>query len=140
MEGNHPLRHPLRAIRDFLRRFTAANTVTTPPEPVLPEDDLELDERLQSFPDEMFARLLIELPGHRHELADAFEAADFPRLRNNVHQLLGGAAYCNAPELTTGLRELRLALKTDDPQTIRYYYLRAIDIIDTTLRYSGFQG
>ena len=144
MQGNHPFRQPLRMIRDYLhsfsQRFTAAHTTTAPPAPALPEDDLELDEKLRLFPGEMFARLLIELPGHRSSLADAYQAGDLPRLRNNVHQLLGGAAYCDAPELTTGLRELRLALKSDDQETIHYYYLRAIDVIDATLRYSGYKG
>ena len=144
MQANHPPRHPFRMIRGYLhsllQRFTTAHTAAAPLAPPLPEDDLELDEKLRSFPGEMFARLLIELPAHRSSLADAYQAGDLARLRSNVHQLLGGAAYCDAPELTTGLRELRLALKSDDPDTIRYYYLRAIDVIDATLRYSGYKG
>ncbi|MGB5439773.1 MAG: Hpt domain-containing protein [Gammaproteobacteria bacterium] len=144
MQGNHPSRHPIRMIRDYLhnllQRFTATHTAAAPMAPPLPEDDLELDEKLRSFPGEMFAHLLIELPDQRSSLADAYQAGDLPRLRNNVHQLLGAAAYCNAPELTTSLRELRLALKSDEQETIRYYYLRAIDVIDATLRYSGYKG
>ncbi len=144
MEGIHPFRHLFKAIRGYLHslreRFSSTEAPATPVAPPLPEDDLELDERLRSFPGEMFARLLIELPTHRSNIADAYEAGDMGCLRNNVHQLLGGATYCDAPELTTGLRELRLALKTGDPQTIRFYYLRAIDVIDATLRYSGYRG
>jgi hypothetical protein len=88
----------------------------------------------------MFARLLLELPDHRSRLTDAYQQGDHPRLGNNVHLLLGGAAYCDAPELTAGLRELQLALKSKDPQTIEFSYLRAIDIIDATLRDSGYHG
>jgi len=144
MEGIHPFRQLFKAIRDYLHNFrgqsSATSTPAVPVAPALPEDDLELDERLRAFPGEMFARLLIELPGHRTDFAAAYQAGDLDRLGHSVHQLLGGAAYCDAPELTTGLRELRLALKTRDPQTIEYYYLRAIDVIDATLRYSGYQG
>ena len=144
MEENHPFGHLLKAIRadlhSLLQRFTSAGTQATPPAPHLPEDDLELDEQLRSFPSEMFAHLLIELPDHRNSIADAYQAEDLPRLRSSVHLLLGGAAYCDAPELTTSLRELRLALKSEDPETIRFYYLRAIDVIDATLRYSGYRG
>jgi HPt (histidine-containing phosphotransfer) domain-containing protein len=140
----HPFRHLFREIGKYLhglRKRPASAAAPAPRElPELPEDDLELDERLRSFPDEMFAHLLIELPGHRSDIAAAYQAGDLDRLRRSVHQLLGGAVYCNAPELTTGLRELRLALKTGDPDTIRIYYLRALDVIDATLRYSGYRG
>ena len=144
MEDNQPISHYLKAVwaslHGFLQRFTSADTQTVPPAPPLPEEDLELDEQLRSFPKEMFAHLLIELPDHRNSMADAYQAEDMPRLKSSVHQLLGGAAYCDALELTTSLRELRLALKSENPETIRYYYLRAIDVIDATLRYSGYQA
>jgi hypothetical protein len=143
MEGIHPFRQLFKAFKNYLNSFRGRSSATATPAvpvmPALPEDDLELDERLRSFPGEMFARLLIELPGHRSDIAAAYQAGDLDRLGHSVHQLLGGAAYCDAPELTTGLRELRLALKTGDPQTIEFYYLRAIDVIDATLRYSGYR-
>ncbi len=144
MEGIHPFRHLVKAIRNYLHGLrghcSATETPATPVAPPLPEDDLELDERLRSFPGEMFARLLIELPAHRSTIADAYQAGELDRMRNSVHQLLGGAAYCDAPELTTGLRELRLALKTGNPETIGFYYQRAINVIDSTLKYSGYRG
>ena len=144
MEEDHPFRCIYTMISGYLRRFPgypiSTDGATPPLAPPLPEDDLELDEQLQSFPGDIFARLLIELPDHRNHFADAYTAGDMTRLGANVHKLLGGVAYCNAPELANGLRELRLALKTDNPQTIRYYYLRAIDVIDATLRYSGYRG
>jgi len=144
MEGIHPFREIFKALKNYLLGLresgSQVDTKAAPSSPPLPEDDLELDERLRSFPGEMFAQLLIELPDHRSTLADAWQAGDLERLGNSIHQLLGGAAYCDAPELTTGLRELRLALKTGDPETIGFYYQRAIDVIDTTLRYSGYRG
>ena len=144
MEGIHPFRELFKALKDHLLGLresrSQTDTKAAPPSPPLPEDDLELDERLNSFPGEMFAQLLIELPDQRSTIADAWQAGDLERLGNSIHQLLGGAAYCDAPELTAGLRELRLALKTGDPETIEFYYQRAIDVIDTTLRYSGYRG
>ena len=141
MEEAHPFKRIVQAIkRCFRKRFPATEVPAAPAIPPLPEDDLELDEQLRAFPGEMFARLLIELPEHRSSIAQAFDTGDMDSLRNNVHQLLGGAAYCNAPELTTGLRELRLALKTGNQETIGYYYQRAMDVIDSTLRYSGYRG
>jgi HPt (histidine-containing phosphotransfer) domain-containing protein len=144
MEGIHPFREIFNAIKGCLlgsrENFSLTDTKTAPLSPPLPEDDLEIDERLSSFPGEMFAQLLIELPGHRSTIAEAYKAGNLERLRDSIHQLLGGAAYCDAPELTAGLRELRLALKTGDPETIEFYYQRAIDVIDTTLRYSGYRG
>ena len=144
MEGIHPFREIFNLIKGYLlgsrENFSLTDTKTAPLSPPLPEDDLEIDERLSSFPGEMFAQLLIELPDHRSTIADAYKAGDLERLGNSVHKLLGGAAYCDAPELTAGLRELRLALKTGDPQTTEFYFQRAIDVIDTTLRYSGYRG
>ena len=144
MEGIHPFRELFKALKDHLLGLresrSQTDTKAAPPSPPLPEDDLEINERLSSFPGEMFAQLLIELPDHRSTIADAWQAGDLERLGNSIHQLLGGAAYCDTPELTAGLRELRLALKTGDPETIGFYYQRAIDVIDTTLRHSGYRG
>ena len=144
MDEIYPFSHAIKAIRaslhGFLQHFTSAEIRTAPAAPPLPEEDLQHDNQLHSFPNEMFAHLLIELPAHRSNMADAYEAEDMPRLNGCVHKLLGGACYCDAPELIKGLRELRLALKSEDVETIRFYYLRAIDVIDATLRYSGYQG
>lgn len=143
MEGIHPFRELFKVLKDYLLGLresrSQTDTKAVPPSPPLPEDDLEINERLSSFPGEMFAQLLIELPDHRNTIADAWQAGDLERLGNSIHQLLGGAAYCDAPELTAGLRELRLALKTGDPETIGFYYQRTIDVIDTTLRHSGYR-
>ena len=144
MEGNHTFMQSLESIREylhqFMQHFVAADKRTAPRAPPLPKEDLNPDEQKQTFPNELFAHLLVELPTHRNDIADAYEARDMSRLGNSVHKLLGGASYCNAPELITCLRELRLALKSGDPKTIDFYYLRAIDVIDATLMYSGYRG
>jgi HPt (histidine-containing phosphotransfer) domain-containing protein len=103
----------------------------------LPEDDLHLEQLSRQFSQELFAKLLVELPAHRTIMAEAHTEGNDRRLRDAVHQILGAAAYCDAPELETGLRELRLALKTGDRATIDHYYERAISEIDRTLKFSG---
>jgi two-component system sensor histidine kinase BarA len=107
--------------------------------PGLPEDDLRMEEACRNFPRELFARLLIELPSHRQIMSDAYAGGNDRQLRDCVHQLLGATAYCDAPELETGLRELQLALKTANRETIDFYYDRAINVVDSTLRYSGYR-
>jgi hypothetical protein len=108
----------------------------------LPADDLEpdLDDLDRSFSGELFALLLLELPGHRRNMSAAYRDGDSSLLGAHLHRLLGCAAYCDAPELVSGLRELRLALKTGDRKIIDFYYTRAIDVIDSTLRFSGYTG
>ena len=48
--------------------------------------------------------------------------------------------YRDAPELEDALRELRLAIKTGDQHTIDIYQERAVNVIDSTLRYSGYRS
>jgi HPt (histidine-containing phosphotransfer) domain-containing protein len=107
--------------------------------PELPEEDLHLSGTAQSFCSDMFAELLLELPAQRRTMKECHARDDYNGLRNSVHQLLGAAAYCNATELEIGLRELRLALKTGERETIDLYYDRAINVINSTLRHSGCQ-
>ena len=106
--------------------------------PELPAEDLQLTRNASSFCSDLFAELLIELPAHRRIMKQCHARDDYNGLGNSVHQLLGAAAYCDAAELETGLRELRLALKTGERQTIDLYYSRAINIINSTLRVSGY--
>jgi HPt (histidine-containing phosphotransfer) domain-containing protein len=126
----------------FLRALTPVNRplAAVPEVPPLPEDDQLLKGRKQSFSGEMFAELLLELPMHRRRLTQACESGDIDTLGNAVHQLLGAVAYCDAPELEEALRELRLAIKTGEQHTIKVYHERAINVIDSTLRYSGYRG
>jgi HPt (histidine-containing phosphotransfer) domain-containing protein len=105
--------------------------------PPLPEEDLHLQSLGQDFARELLARLLLELPRYRQEMAHAHARRDYPALRHSVHQLLGAAAYCDCGLLEEGLRELRLALKTEDMLTIEVYYQRVITTMDTLARFSG---
>lgn len=108
-----------------------------PPPPELPPEDLRLEALAREFRTELFAKLLLELPFHRDRMIESFVIGDTRQLRNSVHQILGAAAYCGEEELELGLRQLRLALKTDNSDTITHYYHRAIRAINYTLRESG---
>ena len=108
--------------------------------PALPEDDLHLDVLCENFSRELFAQMLIELPAHRQNMSDAFKQGNDSCLRDSVHQLLVAAAYCDAPELEASLRELRLALKTGNRDTVDFYYKRVITVIDSTLKFSGYSA
>ena len=152
MQGNKnpaPHKHSgrfTRAAESIVQFFTRAltpvnNPLTVAPEvPALPQDTLAPKGRRQSFSGELFAELLSELPVHRRQILRAWEAHDLDTLRSAVHKLLGAVAYCDAPELEEALRELRLAVKTEDQHTIDVYHERALNVLDSTLRYSGYQG
>lgn len=94
----------------------------------------------RKFSSEMFARLLLELPGHRQTMQAAYTSGNDRQLRECVHKLLGGAAYCDAPELEASLRELRMALRTGNRDSIDIYFGRAISTIENTLRASGYRA
>ena len=126
----------------FMRALTPVNNPLTavPEVPELPKDTQAPRGRRQSFSGEIFAELLTELPVHRRQILRAWKAGDLNTLRSAAHKLLGAVAYCDAPELEESLRELRLALKTEDQHTINIYHERALNVIDSTLRYSGYRG
>ena len=133
----------LQRLLDFCRRVLAPTGAALKlPEELLPppEDAPQLDRLGQRFSNEMFARLLLELPAQRGDMETAYRTGDYRRLRHTVHQLLGATAYCNAPELDSGLRELRSALQTGERDSIKRHYIRAINLIDNTLRDSGYRG
>jgi HPt (histidine-containing phosphotransfer) domain-containing protein len=91
---------------------------------------LEADE---NFSSEMFVKLLLELPTHRRDIAESWQAGDLQRLRNCVHRLLGATVYCNAPELEEALRELRRALHSGDPSSIALQHAHVLESIDASL-------
>lgn len=91
------------------------------------------------FSGEMFARLLRELPAHRHEIAAAWHAGDLRRLQDHVHRLLGATVYCDAPELETALRDLRRALQARDRAVIGRAQAHTLRVIDSTLQASGLR-
>lgn len=113
--------------------------IAGPDLPQLPQDDLKLDSLAREFSRELFAQLLLELPEYRKRMAQAHADGNYRSLRDSVHQILGAAAYCEADELESCLRELRLALKTEDPHTIDAHFMHTMDIIDTTLHASGYR-
>jgi HPt (histidine-containing phosphotransfer) domain-containing protein len=125
----------MRTLTPVDRPLTVVNEV-----PPLPQDDRLMQGRKQPFSSELFAELLIELPMHRRRLARAHEHGDIDALGSAVHQLLGAVAYCDAPEFEEALSELRLAIKTGEQYTIDAYQERAINVLDSTLRYSGYRG
>jgi HPt (histidine-containing phosphotransfer) domain-containing protein len=96
---------------------------------------MEADENFRS---EMFVQLLLELPAHRRDIADAWQAGDVQRLRSCVHRLLGATVYCDAPQLEEALRELRRALHSGDTSRITRQHARALEAIDTALSSSGY--
>ena len=106
----------------------------------LPEDELAMNKRQQAFASEMFAELLIELPGYQRKISQAWQTGDRQGLRDQVHQLLGAVAYCDAPELEAALRTLHRATMTEDPDSIDSCYTRAFSAINSTLTYSGYYG
>jgi HPt (histidine-containing phosphotransfer) domain-containing protein len=105
-----------------------------------PQDDPPNRIHRQSFSSELFAELLLELPVHRQRLSGAAENGDMDTLRKAVHQLLGAVAYCDAPELEEALRELRLAIKAGRQGAIKVYHEQLINVIDSTLRSSGYRS
>jgi HPt (histidine-containing phosphotransfer) domain-containing protein len=96
---------------------------------------LETDE---NFSSEMFVQLLLELPAHRCDIAESWQAGDLLRLRSCVHRLLGATVYCDAPELEEALRELRRALHSGDTSSIAQQHAYALEAIDTALNCSGY--
>jgi HPt (histidine-containing phosphotransfer) domain-containing protein len=107
------------------------------------EEELAMKRRQQSFSSEIFAELLIELPGYQSKISRAYQSGDRDSLGNHVHQLLGAVAYCDAPELEAALRKLYQAIKTEAPDTpniIDACYTRAFTAINSTLQYSGYRG
>ena len=149
--NNKPARHSrtghftrvaTRVQRFFTRALAPVNTppAATQELPQLPKDTQAPGGRKQPFSSELFIELLTELPTHRRQILHAWEAGDLDTLRSAVHKLLGAVVYCNAPELEEALRELRLALKTEDQHTIDVYHARAINALDSTLRYSNCQN
>ncbi len=90
-----------------------------------------------TFSSEMFVQLLLELPAHRRDIAESWQAGDLVQLRSHVHRLLGAVVYCDAPELEAALRELRSALHSSDAASIALQHARALEVIDASLGRSG---
>ena len=90
-----------------------------------------------TFSNEMFMQLLLELPEHRREIALSWQDGDQQQLRSCVHRLLGAVVYCEAPELESALRELRSALHSGDTTSIAQQHANTLEVIDIYLGQSG---
>jgi len=90
------------------------------------------------FTSELFARLLLELPDHRHALLTAFEENNPEQLRAGTHKLLGAVVYCDLPQLASALRELRQAYDTGDRERLQTAFNRTIHTLDQLLAASGY--
>jgi len=130
-------RRPGRRAERQALQADAGPPATAPPG--LPDEDLHLDALARAFPRELFAQLLIELPACRDLMAESFAAGNYRRLRDSVHRILGATAYCEAHELEQELRQLGLALKTDNSDAIEHCFRRAMQAIDDTLHNSGYR-
>jgi len=92
-----------------------------------------------TFSSEMYVQLLLELPAHRRDIAESWQAGDQQQLRSCVHRLLGAVVYCDAPVLESALRELRSALHSGDAASIALQHANALEVIDATLSCSGYR-
>ena len=89
---------------------------------------------------ELFARLLLELPGHRREMQSAYRKGDDEQLARATHKLLGGVVYCELADLATALRELKQALSAGDTAQTGAAMSKTLRIIDDLLACSGYAG
>jgi len=138
------MKHDKQSLRQRLITALTRTSRQLPGPPVethnTDDDELLPNSIRHSFSSELFAELLIELPEHRKKISQAYEAGDLHDLRNNVHKLLGGIVYCDAPELEVALRSLHRSLATADQDHIEDCYHRALNTINSTLSYSGFSS
>ena len=96
--------------------------------------------RAEALSSELFARLLLELPGFRADMKAAYTAGNLEELGCRVHKLLGGVAYCNLPDLETSLRKLQQTLATENHRLISPEFSNTLDVIDGLMKSSGLLG
>lgn len=87
----------------------------------------------------ILARLLLELPQHRQTFLSAMQDDDYERLEQCRHKLAGAVAYCDLPELSAALDELRQTLKTDNAEQIRQDCNTAIRSMTALMHSSGIR-
>ncbi len=64
--------------------------------------------------EKLLQRLLAELPGHLQALDKVCERQDWPKLREQAHQLLGGIRYCGLPKMQQLALELEQSAAAND--------------------------
>jgi HPt (histidine-containing phosphotransfer) domain-containing protein len=120
----------LRRIRHLILPSGGSSSRRTTSAPAVTDADLRVQSLGQRFSGELQSRLLKELPGYRQEIACAHERGDSAAMRKVVHRLLGAAVYCDLGTLEDDLRDLQLALKTQDRFTIETAYARLAATLD----------
>ncbi|HHI94929.1 MAG TPA: response regulator [Gammaproteobacteria bacterium] len=94
-----------------------------------PTDDLGIDKSLSLTLNEM---LLRELPETRKKLQAAYDSTDHYSLRNEVHRLLGGLAYCDFTELHQLTQQYQVSLKANE-DTMSTHFQKMIAEMDRLL-------
>ncbi len=89
---------------------------------------------------ELFARLLLELPDHRRDLQSAYRDGNGEQMERASHKLLGAVVYCDLPELATALRELKRTTASGDAGQAGPAYGKTLRLIDELLACSGYSG
>lgn len=89
---------------------------------------------------ELFARLLLELPEHRHDLQLAYRDGSDEQLERSAHKLLGAVVYCELPELASALRELKQTIKSGDDELTGPAFGKTLRLIDDLLACSGYHA
>lgn len=96
-----------------------------------------LSARLAS---DLFARLLLELPEHRHELESACRDGSGEHISRAAHKLLGAVVYCDLPDLAEALRDLKRTIDAPDAGQTEPVCFKTIRLIDELLASSGYRG
>ncbi|MDH3899896.1 MAG: Hpt domain-containing protein [Gammaproteobacteria bacterium] len=87
----------------------------------------------------ILARLLLEIPQHRQAFLSSLQGNDHERLELCTHKLAGAVAYCELPELSAALDELRQALRTENEEQVRYTCNTAIHCMTALMESSGIK-
>ena len=77
----------------------------------------------RALADELFDQFRAELPHHMVQLEALVAAMDMTGLRQQLHQLKGGAAVCAVTAFIEVLDELHDAARNKDQQLIPEYFL-----------------
>jgi hypothetical protein len=86
---------------------------------------------------ELFARLLLELPEHRHDIQSAYRGGNNEHLERSAHKLLGAVVYCQRPELAAALRELKQTTAAGATAQAEPAFRKVMQLIDDLLACTG---
>ena len=124
----------LERIRQFILARGVFPSRRMNPAPGAAEEDLRLQALGRQFRSELQSRLLKAMPGYRREIAQAHAQGDIAAMRTLVHRILGAAVYCELAGLEDDLRDLQLALRSQDRFTIEAGYSRLVVTMDMLVR------